>query len=148
METLQKTPTARLRATAVAMVMIVMALAASLFVTSSPADAKQVERSQELAATTQDGDADVDPWTQFCLDTAEAKDFVACVGERVEDDGGSTATIAVKTRDDRNGDNGWLCPAGTIATAFQMPIYDDDGLFVIGYETVWYCIDADTRPAG
>ena len=29
-----------------------------------------------------------------------------------------------------------------------MPIYDADGLFVVGYETVWVCIPDDLEPAG
>lgn len=40
------------------------------------------------------------------------------------------------------------CPPGTVLTPFPMPIYDDDGLFVIGHETVWYCLPEDLEPAG
>lgn len=40
------------------------------------------------------------------------------------------------------------CPPGTVPTAFPMPIYDEEGLFVIGYETVWFCIDEDLEPQG
>jgi len=43
---------------------------------------------------------------------------------------------------------GARCPPGTVLSAFPMPIYDDDGLFVIGYETVWYCLPEDLEPAG
>lgn len=40
------------------------------------------------------------------------------------------------------------CPEGSSPVAFDMPIYDDDGLFVVGYETVWFCIPDDLEPAG
>ena len=41
------------------------------------------------------------------------------------------------------------CPAGTTLTPFEMPIYDDaTGLWVVGHETVWYCISDDNIPAG
>lgn len=44
---------------------------------------------------------------------------------------------------------GILCPAGTTPYPFDMPIYDDEtGLWVVGYETVWFCIDDDLEPAG
>lgn len=41
-----------------------------------------------------------------------------------------------------------FCVAPTSPVAFDMPIYDDDGLFVVGYETVWFCIDTTLPPAG
>lgn len=40
------------------------------------------------------------------------------------------------------------CPDGTSLTPFEMPIYDDNGLFVVRYETVWNCISDDNKPAG
>ncbi len=40
------------------------------------------------------------------------------------------------------------CPKGQIQVPFEQPIYDSDGLFVIGYETVYYCVPADLEPAG
>jgi len=40
------------------------------------------------------------------------------------------------------------CPKGTSLSPFEMPIYDDDGLFVVGYQTVWFCIRDDLEPAG
>jgi len=41
------------------------------------------------------------------------------------------------------------CPDGTFLSPFEMPIYDDnDGLFVVGYETVWFCLPDDLEPAG
>jgi hypothetical protein len=43
---------------------------------------------------------------------------------------------------------GVTCPSGSQLSPFAMPIYDDDGLFVVGYETVWFCLDDDLQPAG
>lgn len=40
------------------------------------------------------------------------------------------------------------CPEGTFLSPFEMPIYDDAGLFVVGYETVWFCLPDDLEPAG
>lgn len=40
------------------------------------------------------------------------------------------------------------CPEGYHPSPFDMPIYDEDGLFVIGHETVWICIPDDLEPAG
>lgn len=40
------------------------------------------------------------------------------------------------------------CPKGTVASPFEMPIYDKDGLFVVGFRTVWFCIPEDLEPAG
>lgn len=36
------------------------------------------------------------------------------------------------------------CPEGTVLTPYEMPVYDEQGIFVVGYETVWYCIQEDT----
>jgi len=44
------------------------------------------------------------------------------------------------------GDYKIVCPAGTFPSAFPMPIYDETGLWVVGYYTVWYCIDEDLEP--
>ena len=42
-----------------------------------------------------------------------------------------------------------VCGDDEVLTPFQMPIYDDEeGWFVVGWETVWYCIDEDLEPAG
>ena len=38
------------------------------------------------------------------------------------------------------------CPAGTVPSQFDMPIYD--GLFVVDFEKVWFCLDEDLEPAG
>ena len=40
------------------------------------------------------------------------------------------------------------CPAGSVLTPFEMPVYDGNGLFVVDYETVWFCIPEDLEPAG
>ncbi len=40
------------------------------------------------------------------------------------------------------------CPDGYHLVPFQMPIYDSDGLFVVGWETKWYCVPDDLEPAG
>ncbi|MEO0536563.1 MAG: hypothetical protein AAF215_22125 [Cyanobacteria bacterium P01_A01_bin.123] len=44
--------------------------------------------------------------------------------------------------------NGNGCPEGTHLVMFDQPIYDEEGLFVVGYEPVPYCIDDDLEPAG
>jgi hypothetical protein len=41
-----------------------------------------------------------------------------------------------------------VCGADEVLTPFEMPIYDDEGWFVVGWETVWYCVDEDLEPAG
>jgi hypothetical protein len=41
---------------------------------------------------------------------------------------------------------GARCPEGTFLSPFEQPIYE--GLFVVGYETVWYCLPDDLEPAG
>ena len=45
-------------------------------------------------------------------------------------------------------DIGSKCPEGTFLSPFEMPIYDSDGKFVIGYETVYYCLPIGLEPAG
>jgi len=40
------------------------------------------------------------------------------------------------------------CPRGSSLQPYEMPIYDDRGLFVIGHKTVWFCIPDDATPAG
>jgi len=40
------------------------------------------------------------------------------------------------------------CPAGWVATPFEMPVYDEAELFVVCYETVSVCIPVDLEPAG
>ncbi|MPY91857.1 MAG: hypothetical protein GEV08_01995 [Acidimicrobiia bacterium] len=43
---------------------------------------------------------------------------------------------------------GARCPEGTFLSPFEEPVYDDDGLFVVGYETTWYCLPEDLEPSG
>ncbi|MDG2989730.1 hypothetical protein L3556_02090 [Candidatus Synechococcus calcipolaris G9] len=40
------------------------------------------------------------------------------------------------------------CPEGQQPSSWQKPIYDDDGIFVVGYETVATCVPEGLRPAG
>ncbi len=40
------------------------------------------------------------------------------------------------------------CPSGTFLSPFDMPIYDEAGLFVVDYKTVWFCLPEDLEPAG
>ncbi len=63
------------------------------------------------------------------------------------------ASKLVVVGDDRRpghgGPGGFVnCPPGTQPTPFDMPIYDDEGLFVVGYKTVWFCLPDDLEPAG
>lgn len=52
------------------------------------------------------------------------------------------------TSPSHSGDFLGRCPEGTVASPFEMPIYDeDDGLFVVGFKTVWFCIPEDLEPA-
>jgi hypothetical protein len=44
--------------------------------------------------------------------------------------------------------NNHSCPEGTVLVMWDMPIYDDEGLFVIGYEPTPFCVDEDLEPAG
>lgn len=44
--------------------------------------------------------------------------------------------------------NNHSCPEGTVLIMWDMPIYDDEGLFVIGYEPTPFCVDEDLEPAG
>ena len=39
------------------------------------------------------------------------------------------------------------CPAGSVVTPFEMPVYDKAGLFVVCYKTVSVCIPEDLEPA-
>jgi hypothetical protein len=40
------------------------------------------------------------------------------------------------------------CPEGQKPSSWQKPIYDKNGLFVVGWETVATCIPKGLRPAG
>lgn len=39
------------------------------------------------------------------------------------------------------------CPAGSVPTPFQMPVYDNAGLFVTCYKTISVCVPATLEPA-
>lgn len=57
--------------------------------------------------------------------------------------------VGAERRPSLGGPGGFInCPPGYHPSPFDMPIYDDDGLFVVGYETVWFCIPDDLEPAG
>ena len=43
---------------------------------------------------------------------------------------------------------GQPCPEGQILIMWDKPIYDEQGLFVIGHEKVPVCIPENTQPAG
>jgi hypothetical protein len=43
---------------------------------------------------------------------------------------------------------GTPCPKGQVHSSWQKPIYDANGLFVVGWETVYTCIPADLEPQG
>jgi hypothetical protein len=148
METNQQEQT-RGRKAIIAIAVLAVAMAASLFVTTTSADARPTDY-QNTTQTDKGGEAESDPWTTFCLATAEAEDFAACEAAGAKDDGRTASQLAVKDVRTRahHGPTNWFCPVGTVATAFEMPIYDVPGLFVVGYETVWFCIDANTQPVG
>jgi hypothetical protein len=40
------------------------------------------------------------------------------------------------------------CPAGTVRVMFDVPVYDEDGLFVVGYDRRPFCVPVDLEPAG
>jgi len=40
------------------------------------------------------------------------------------------------------------CASGSSLVPFDMPIYDDKGLFVVDHKKVWFCIPDNLRPAG
>ena len=40
------------------------------------------------------------------------------------------------------------CPPGTNLVIFDSPVYDDDGLFVVCFKKVPYCIPSDLEPEG
>lgn len=59
------------------------------------------------------------------------------------------STLLARSQQLRIDDLVVVCPPGTTRVPFEMPIYDEEtGLFVIGYETVYYCIPDNTQPAG
>jgi hypothetical protein len=63
--------------------------------------------------------------------------------------GSGTLQLAAVDRSGRTGPGGFVsCPEGYHLSPFEMPIYDADGRFVVGYETVRFCIPDDLEPAG
>ncbi|ERN42073.1 hypothetical protein KR51_00014140 [Rubidibacter lacunae KORDI 51-2] len=44
--------------------------------------------------------------------------------------------------------NNHNCPEGTVLIMWDKPIYDEEGLFVVGYEPTPICVDEDLEPAG
>ncbi len=40
------------------------------------------------------------------------------------------------------------CPEGWVLTWYEQPIYDEEGLFVIGWEKVSMCLPEDLEPVG
>lgn len=63
--------------------------------------------------------------------------------------GSGTLQLAAADREGPTGPGGFAsCPEGYHLSPFEMPIYDGDGRFVVGYETVWFCIPDDLEPAG
>jgi hypothetical protein len=79
-------------------------------------------------------DGNGDPTHGYCDDSAEGQQAQLLVATPVAKGPGPVF--------------GTKCPAGTFLSPFQQPIYDEDGLFVVGFETVWYCLPDDLRPAG
>lgn len=65
---------------AIAIAVLAVAVVASVFTTSAAADAKPAERTRTstIATQTAAADAEMDPWTWFCLVHSDAEDFAAC----------------------------------------------------------------------
>ena len=40
------------------------------------------------------------------------------------------------------------CPAGTVESWFDVPVYDANGLFVVDYVSTRFCIPENLEPAG
>ena len=40
------------------------------------------------------------------------------------------------------------CPDDTTLTPVDMPVYDEEGLFVVGHKIVWFCLPDDLQPEG
>jgi hypothetical protein len=43
---------------------------------------------------------------------------------------------------------GLSCPEGEVLVMFDMPVYDANGLFIVGYVPVPFCVDEDLEPVG
>ena len=133
------------RRSAVMVVLIGFAVLASMFVSTNDADAR------ELRAAPDDGVAEITPEEWDCVLNYEVElvDFCIRLKEKPTKSDADVAVLAAPTTKGPAKDlPAIFCPGGTVATAFDQPIYDDDGLFVIGSETVWYCVPADLEPEG
>lgn len=122
-----------------------------MFISTSTAEAKPAQRTQQLTAAPDEDKVEMNPCTWFCLIHSDAEDFAACeAGVPEPTERAQTDTFATETRKHRDHDGpGWLCPAGTTAVAFDQPIYDDEtGLFQVDSEIVWYCVDLSGGPEG
>jgi hypothetical protein len=77
-------------------------------------------------------DGNGDPTHGYCDDSSAAEPGQVLVAKPVSKGPGPVV--------------GARCPEGTFLSPFEEPIYD--GLFVVGHETVWYCLPDDLEPAG
>lgn len=133
------------RRSAITMVLIGIAVLASMFVSTSQADAR------ELQVAPDDGVAEITPEEWDCIINYEVEhvDFCIRLKEKpTSSDTGMAVIAAPTTKGPAKDLPAFFCPGGTVATPFDQPIYDENGLFVIGYETVWYCLPADLEPEG
>jgi len=125
---------------------VAFALLASMFVAAGPAEAR------ELRAAPDDGVAELTPDEWDCIINYEAEHVMICLMLKEKSssrDAGVQAFAAdAETRGPNKGGPKFLCPGGTFASPFEQPIYDDEGLFVVDYETVWYCLPNDLEPEG
>ena len=133
------------RRSAVTMVLIGFAVLASMFVSTGQAEAR------ELRAAPDDGVAEITPEEWDCIINYEVEhvDFCIRLKEKPAKNDTNVAVLAAPTTKGPAKDlPAFFCPGGTVATPFEEPIYDENELFVEGYETVWYCLPADLEPEG
>jgi hypothetical protein len=105
-----------------------------------------------------------DDWYE-CADNCSASDadcVDACTDDFNSNSGGDPVAVSfpmLKLRvkgpiDDkpthRPSNRRWAqrCPLGSSLSPFDMPIYGEDGFFVVGFKTVWMCLPEDVVPAG
>ena len=96
-------------------------------------------------------------------DPVRNEELDKCIGDLIDDDNVSHATVGAcykahapcwpesATCSDQGEDpDGYSklgeiilnhCPDDTVLTPFEMPVYDEGRLFVVGYETVYYCVE-------
>ena len=133
------------RFTVATIIAIGFAVLVSMFAAAPQAEAR------ELRAAPDDGVAELTPDEWDCILNYEVEhvDFCIRLKEKPTKSQADTQSFsAAPTRDLDNGGPDFLCPGGTVATPFEQPIYDENDLFVVGYETVWFCIPVDVEPAG